>query len=241
VEQWARTLGVHLVLASIDTRQPVLRSGDQRRRIYGAAIHVSPGATDAAVYHKLTPIPFGETVPFGDVFPAWRDAYLSLVQNTSDFEPGGEFTVFDIAPGIRIAPLICFDILDDDPALGMAANGATVGVLLGNLAWFGPSSASRQVERMVRFRAIENRIPFLMLSQNGQSVLIDARGEVASERLGVFQVGALSLEVHTGPGGSFFSRYVHWIHGAYALGLASLLLAFIRTVRRGARHDRGGS
>jgi apolipoprotein N-acyltransferase len=225
VEQWARGLGVHLVLASIDTRQPVARPGDNRRRVYGAAIHVSPTATDPAVYHKLTPIPFGETVPLGDLFPWWRDLYLKVVENTSDFERGHEFTVFDIAPGVRIAPLICFDAFDDGPALGMAANGATLGVVMANLAWFGHSTASRQMEHFVRLRAIENRIPILMLSQNGESVMIDARGEEASPRLDLFQVGALSLEVNAGPGGSFFTRHARWIHGAYALALLGVLVA----------------
>ena len=155
-----------------------------------------------------------------------------MIENTSDFERGHEFTVFDIAPGVRIAPLICFDAFDDDPALGMSANGATLGVVMANLAWFGRSTAARQMEHFVRMRAIENRIPILMLSQNGESVLIDARGEEASQRLGLFQVGALSLEVHAGPGGSFFTRHAQWIHGAYALALAGTLLAFALHVRR---------
>jgi apolipoprotein N-acyltransferase len=232
VEQWARNLGVHLVLASIDTRQPVLRPGDNRPRIYGAAIHVAPAAKDPAVYHKLTPIPFGETVPLGDVFPWWRDLYLRLISNTSDFERGRDYTVFEIAPGVRIAPLICFDALDDGPALGMSANGATVGVVLANLAWFGPSSVSRQMKRFVSFRAIENRIPILQLSQNGESVLIDATGQPASRMLGQYEVGALSLEVHAGPGRSVFSRFAPWIHGAYALALAGVLAGFALKLRR---------
>jgi apolipoprotein N-acyltransferase len=232
VETWAKTLGVHLVLASLDTRQPVQRPGDGRARIYGASIHVAPGNSEPEVYHKLTPIPFGETVPLGDVLPFWRDLYLSVVSNTSDFEPGHDFTVFNISPGVKLAPMICFDAFDDDPALGMAANGATVAVVLANLAWFGPSTATRQMEQAIRFRAIETRIPFLQLSQNGESVLIDARGQQASRRLRLFEIGALSLEVHTGPGGSFFVRCYPWVYRGYALLLLGVLIAFVWHVRR---------
>lgn len=235
VERWARGLGVHLILASIDTRQPVRRPGDNRPRVYGAAIHLAPDGGEPAVYHKLTPIPFGETVPLGDVFPWWRDLYLRVISNTSDFEPGREYTVFDIAPGVRLAPLICFDAFDDGPALGMAANGATVAVVLANLAWFGNSTASRQMERFARFRAIENRIPVLQLSQNGESVLIDATGEEASRKLPLNEPGALSLEVRVGPGGSFFSRHAAWIHALYGIMLAAVLAGLGWNARMASR------
>jgi apolipoprotein N-acyltransferase len=241
VERWAGTLGVHLILASIDTRQPVRRPGDSRPRVYGAAIHVAPGGSEPAVYHKLTPIPFGETVPLGDLFPWWRDLYLRVVSNTSDFERGRDYTVFDIAPGVRLAPLICFDAFDDGPALGMAANGATVAAVLANLAWFGDSTASRQMERFARFRAIENRIPVLQLSQNGESMLIDATGEVASRKLPLNEAGALSLEVRAGPGGSFFTRHADWIHGLYVIALAGAVAGLVWNFRRESRRrlDRG--
>jgi len=228
VQSWARNLGVHLILASIDTRGAVRRPGDGRPRVYGAAIHVAPTGGEPMVYHKLTPIPFGETVPLGDAFPWWRDALLATVRNMSDFQPGKEFTVFEIAPGVKLAPLICFDATTDGPALGMAANGATIGVVLANLAWFGPTTVSAQFEWYVRYRAIENRIPFLLLSQNGKSILIDARGQPASPRLRQFEVGALSLEVHTGPGGSFFGRHAGWIHGALAVAMLAALASFAR-------------
>jgi apolipoprotein N-acyltransferase len=234
VEAWARTLGVHLVLASVDTRAAVRRPGDGRRRVYGAAIHVPPAGGAPEVYHKLTLIPFGETVPLGDVFPWWRDALLAAVRNMSDFEPGRAHTVFEIAPGVKLAPLICFDATSAGPTLGMAAGGANVGVVLANLAWFGRTSASAQFEWYVRARAIENRIPFLLLSQNGESVLLDARGESASPRLGQFEVGALSLEVHAGPGGSFFGRHAPWIHAGYALALLAALVVLTRRVARNA-------
>lgn len=222
VETWARDLGIHVIVATIDTRRPVPRPGDGRARVHGAAVHVPPGGAPR-VYHKLTPIPFGETVPFGDVFPWYRDTLLALVPNMSDFARGREFTVFDIAPGVRIAPLICFDATDDSPVLGMVGNGATLGVVMANLAWFGRTSASAQFELYVRQRAIEARIPILLLSQNGESVLIDARGLPASPRLPLFEPGVLSLEVRGGPADSFFAAHARWVYGAYALLLAGVL------------------
>jgi len=217
VESWANALGVHLLLATLDSR--LLRRPDGRldEEYFGAAVHVPPGGPPG-VYYKMNLIPFGESIPFSDLVPVWGHAVKALVPRISQFLPGHDPTVFPVAPGITLAPMICFDAMDYHPALGMAGRGATVGVLMANLAWFGRSTASTQMERFARFRAIETRIPILMLSQNGESVLLDARGEPASPRLALFETGALSLEVAAGEP-SFYARHSAWVHRLYLLGL----------------------
>jgi apolipoprotein N-acyltransferase len=143
----------------------------------------------------------------------------AVVPRISQFATGHDPTVFKIADGIVVAPMICFDVFDYRPALGMAARGANVGIVMGNLAWFGRSTATRQFEGIAKFRAIENRMPVLMLSQNGESVLINDRGEPGSARLGLFEVGALSVEVTAGPG-SVYGRHGTAINALYAVALA---------------------
>ncbi|MFI5338133.1 MAG: nitrilase-related carbon-nitrogen hydrolase, partial [Opitutales bacterium] len=130
----------------------------------------------------MNPMPFGETIPFADLVPAWGRAVKALVPRIGQFDAGRDPTVFTVASGLTVGPLICFDVFDYRPLLGMAARGANVGVVMGNLAWFGRSTASRQFEGAVRFRAIETRMPILIVSQSGESVLIDERGEQASPR-----------------------------------------------------------
>jgi len=218
VESWARTLGVHLLVATVDTRVVRQPNGRLAKEIFGAAVYVPPGGPPG-IYHKINLIPFGESIPFVDLVPGWGRLLHELVPRISEFQAGHEPTVFPVAPGVTIAPMICFDAMDYHAALGMAGRGATVGVLMANLAWFGRTTASTQMERFTRFRAIETRMPILMLSQNGESVLLDARGEPASARIGSFEVGALSLEVAAGAP-SFYGRYSAWVHRAYLAGLA---------------------
>jgi apolipoprotein N-acyltransferase len=67
---------------------------------------------------------------------------------------------------------------------------------------------------------VENRMPILVLSQNGESVLIDERGEPASPRVGLFEVGALSVDVAAGRG-SFYGRHGAWVNASYAAALAA--------------------
>jgi apolipoprotein N-acyltransferase len=219
VEAWAQTLGVHLLLATQDNRYYPGPDGRMAWEAFGAAVYVPPGGKPS-IYHKMNLIPFGETIPFADVIPFWATTLKAFVPRISQFAAGGEPTVFPVSPGIILAPMICFDAFDYRPALGMAGRGANVGVVMANLAWFGRSTATGQMERFIRFRAIETRMPILMLSQNGESVLIDARGEAASSRVGLFEVGALSVEVVAGEP-SFYARNSKWVHTFYG---ASLLL-----------------
>jgi apolipoprotein N-acyltransferase len=219
VEAWAQTLGVHLLLATIESEYVAGPDGRKEWRAFGAAVHIPPGGSPT-VYHKMNLIPFGETIPFADLVPAWGRALKAVVPRISQFAAGHDPVVFKIADGLVLAPLICFDVADYRPALGMAGRGATVGILMGNLAWFGRSTATQQFEGFARFRAVENRMPILVLSQNGESVLIDERGEPASPRVGLFEVGALSVDVAAGRG-SFYGRHGAWVNASYAAALAA--------------------
>ena len=230
VEAWVRVHRVHLVLATLDVDYPAAPGG--ARRFYGATVHLGPDGRVAGVYRKIVLIPFGETIPFGDWLPWYRALLRAAIPQISEFTPGDAYTVFDVAPGVRLAPMICFDAARHEVAAGMTRAGANLGLVLANLAWFGPTSVSQQFEQYVRFRAIENRIPMLMLSQNGTSVLFDARGETASRRLGQFTQAQLVLSVRLPEVTSFYARYAPWVHGAFAVLLAAAL-GWLLLPRRG--------
>lgn len=193
VESWVRRRGIHLVLAI----QDAVRSRDAPRGydIYGASLLLAPNGRPAALYRKMVLIPFGETIPLGDWFPWYRDILRRQIPQIAEFTPGQEYTVFDVAPGVRLAPMICFDAARYQVTRGMVSRGANVGVVQANMAWFGRSTATDQFEQMVRFRAIENRIPLMLVSQSGTSVLIDAKGRVSSPRLEKFVSGSLDERV----------------------------------------------
>ncbi|MBI3992909.1 MAG: apolipoprotein N-acyltransferase [Candidatus Lambdaproteobacteria bacterium] len=221
VERWVRDRRVHLVLATLDVDDPA--TPGEPRRVYGATVHVAPDGRVADVYRKIVLIPFGETIPLGDWFPWYRSLLRTAIPQISEFTPGDAYTVFDVAPGVRVAPMICFDAARQEVAAGMTRAGANLGFVLANLAWFGPTTVSSQFEQYIRFRAIENRIPMLMLSQNGTSLLFDARGEPASRRLGQFTQEQLALEVRLPAVASFYARHAPWVHGAFALLLGAVL------------------
>ena len=84
----------------------------------------------------------------------------------------------------------------------------------------------QQFEHLIRFRAIENRIPLLFVSQNGRTVLFNALGEPAAEPLAAFTAGALVAVVPLGNVEALFTRIGRAFDRTVG-GLALLILAGI--------------
>ena len=222
VRQWVRAHEVHLVLTTQDAA--FRKQGTTiLRDHYGAAVHVQSDGETGGLYRKIALIPFGETIPLADVIPGLRLALKTWIPRISEFTRGTKASVFTIAPGIRLAPMICFDATVEDIARRMTANGANLGLVLANLAWFGRTSISDQFARFVQFRAIENRIPIILASQNGVSLLLEASGREGAARLEQFEQGTLTLRLALPEGGSFYASHGPWINAAYRLLLAVLL------------------
>ena len=246
VESWARRSGVEMILTSQHYSGGVGRMRRRERKLYGVSIHLGPGGSPAGMYRKIALIPFGESVPLGDWFPFFRRFVLNSLPNFAEFTPGEEYTVFTLANGVKVAPMICYDVIDHFVARGMARNGARLGIVLANMAWFGRSTVSDQMSWMVRFRAIENRMPILFLSQSGESYLIDATGRDVIPRLGQFATGSIVYTVGVPEAGSFYTAQGDWIHVGYlalllgALGLAGWRGLFSGSKNGGARQHKSG-
>ena len=224
--RWAQARNVHLVLTTVEVETGHAGTARDPVRHYGVAVHVDPSGGPLEVYRKMFLIPFGETIPLGGIFPAYRRLLKSWIPQISEFDAGTEYTVFEIGDGVRLAPMICYDVVQVSIAQGMVGNGANFAIVLANLAWFGRSSGSEQFEFGTRFRALENRVPIFLVSQNGRTVLIDARGQPASRRTELFQADALSLSLRLPDRGSFYSRHARQVHATYAV-LAVLLTALL--------------
>ena len=136
------------------------------------------------------------------------------------YESGTEFTVYKLSEDIHFSGTICFDVFSDSVVRNMVRNGASFVVNLSNLAWYGYTNASRQLEMMVRWRAIENRVPMLYISNNGETMFIDPLGDKMSETLGLFEQDSLSETIVLQRHFSFYREYKEWLH----LGAGLLLL-----------------
>ena len=125
------------------------------------------------IYIKRHLTPFGEYVPLRSLA-----RFVSpLVDRVKDFEPGdGLNSTFSINDAI-IAPVICFELIDD----GILHNAAKTSNLLAvqtNSATFGMSAESAQQLSITRVRAIEHGRNIVSVSTTGYSAVIDYKGKV---------------------------------------------------------------
>jgi apolipoprotein N-acyltransferase len=141
-----------------------------------------------STYQKRDLVPFGEYVPLRGL----ATSISSLAESVKDFVPGSEITVHEIE-GVRFAPLICYEILDDRVSWDNL-EGSNIGVVQTNNATFGRSWQSGQQFQMTRVRAFESQMPFVVAATTGDTALISKDGLVQS-RIEKFEQGSLVVEV----------------------------------------------
>lgn len=169
--QAARRLGARALLTgSLEVRGP--------ETFNCAILFQGPEGRPPEVYDKTHLVVMGEYVPLAGTFPWLR----KLVP------PGGDLTAGKLpgflsleSPKIRIAPLICFEDAVPRVVRRAAKQLPHLLVNLTNDAWFGASAGSRQHLENARLRAVETRLPLLRATNDGVTVLINARGVIVAE------------------------------------------------------------
>jgi len=130
------------------------------------------GKDEKKIYVKQHLTPFGEYIPLRAIA-----AKISpLTDSVEDFSAGDISTVFSIA-NADIAPVICFELIDDE-ILHKAAISSNLLVVQTNNATFGRSAESAQQLAISRVRAIEHGRNILSVSTTGISARIDYTGKL---------------------------------------------------------------
>jgi len=176
-------------------------------------------------YRKAWPFPLTEYVPPVLDSPTMR-RWLPWL---GTWKPGAGAKVVPLrlrdGRTLRIAPLICYDVLDPGIALAAARAGADLIVTLSNDSWFANGAGPRLHLLGAEFRSIETRLPQLRATNTGISAVITPTGDVL-ERAGVDARATLVARVV--PGSRARTLAVAWGDWlgpvASALALVSLVL-----------------
>jgi apolipoprotein N-acyltransferase len=123
-------------------------------------------------YIKQHLTPFGEYIPFRSL----ASLISPYTDRVKDFEPGQGQVFFKVKEAI-IAPVICFELVDDE-LLHKAALSSNILAVQTNSATFGMSAESAQQLAMTRVRAIEHGRNIVSVSTTGYSAVIDSNGKV---------------------------------------------------------------
>jgi apolipoprotein N-acyltransferase len=123
-------------------------------------------------YIKQHLTPFGEYIPLRSL----ASLISPYTDRVKDFEPGQGQVFFKVKEAV-IAPVICFELVDDE-LLHTAALSSNILVVQTNSATFGMSAESAQQLEMTRVRAIEHGRNIVSVSTTGYSAVIDSKGKV---------------------------------------------------------------
>jgi apolipoprotein N-acyltransferase len=140
---------------------------------YNSGVVTAPDGNTLGRYDKIHLVPFGEFIPYRDVFFFAH----KLTQQVVDLQRGKDRKVFR-TDGHTFGIFICYESVFADEIRQFAVNGAQVFVNISDDGWYGDTSAPWQHLNMARMRAIENRRWILRDTNNGVTTSIDPYGRV---------------------------------------------------------------
>ncbi|AZO09905.1 MULTISPECIES: apolipoprotein N-acyltransferase [unclassified Mesorhizobium] len=166
-------------------------SGNAGSRYYNSVVAINDKGEIADAVDKVHLVPFGEYLPFADLFS--RFGVGQLVAGPMNFAAGNERHAIMLPNGLRAVPFICYEVIFPDLVSDDAASADLI-VNVTNDAWFGDTPGPYQHFRQAQVRAVENGLPLLRAGNNGISAVVDPRGRIV-DALAVDARGAIDAHV----------------------------------------------
>jgi apolipoprotein N-acyltransferase len=163
-------------------------------------------------YDKHHLVPFGEYVPFPQIF-----SFAKVAAGAVDFSSGPGPQTLDV-PGLPpFSPLICYEAIFPEQVVDPAHRPAWL-LNISNDAWFGLSAGPHQHFASARFRTVEQGLPLVRATNDGISAVIDGYGRIVSE-LGLGETGVLDAPLPQALPPTTYARWGDWTVLALALVL----------------------
>lgn len=173
----------------------------------------------ADAYDKALLVPFGEQLPFSDLFD--RLGLRPLVSAPVGFAPGPGPGALALSANVQALALVCYEAIF--PAFvrqGALETGATAIVNVTNDAWFGTSAGPHQHFHQARLRSVELGLPLIRAANTGISAVVDGYGRTQA-RLAIGVQGVLDAPLPTALPGTLYKR---WGDGPFAITLVLVLI-----------------
>jgi len=229
VSELAKQLGSWVVAGAIGIN-PAGQNGGENSQIFNSAALVSPQGEWTARYDKIHLVPFGEYLPFPQIFGFAG----GLTKEVGEFQRGTSRGPLD-AGGQRLGTFICYESIFPDEVRQFARDGAQVLVNISNDGWYGDSGAWKQHLQQTRMRAIENERWLLSATNTGLTAVIDPLGRVVTE---VPRKERTALVAHYAllSGTTFYTRHGDWF--AYLCAIISAGALGARFVLSGSAREK---
>ena len=169
---------------------------------YNSVLALAPDGTVLGRYDKHRLFPFGEYLPFSDVFPVLK----KISGPISYFRAGTGPPIQKFPNGYVVGPLICYEDIFPELSRRAVRDGADLLVNITNDAWFGDTAAPHQHLQLALFRSIENRVPMVRATNTGLTAIISPTGEV-TRRAAPYTVAILVEDISLLTLPTFYTRH----------------------------------
>lgn len=211
---------------------------------FNSAFVIDNGRVQDVFYDKLSPTPFGETLPYIKNWPWLQDLVLRIGLGASGMDFGLDSgtdpspLVIDTDAGqVRAATPICFESTQSRICRRIVTHGsgADLMIIMTNDGWFKDHDAGRRMHQLLaRWRCLELGVPAARCANTGISSFIDRRGRVVAE-LEPRRDGTLTGALLLGETPTVF-RAIGNLVGWAALGATGVLMVIaLAAGRRGSR------
>jgi len=217
---------------------------------YNSVYVIEGGRVRGERYDKIAPTPFGETIPYINNWPWFKDLILRIGLGASGMDFGLEAghaprtLTLDVADErIQIASPVCFESSMSRIVRRIvnASDGTNLMVVMTNDGWFSASDRGRRVHLMLaRWRCLELGLPLVRSANTGISASIDHRGRVLAS-LEPREAGVLVVPVETGRARTLYGVIGNAVAWVSLAGLGVLILIGVKARLNERRTRKMGS
>jgi apolipoprotein N-acyltransferase len=209
-----------------DTRTPtlfgaVLRVGeDSGAGMYGSALLIDANGRILGSYDKMVLVPFGEYIPFGEMFPV---LYSLAPPATGRFRPGESREPLPLGPHL-LSVNICYEDIFPGQVRSLMRGSKDrripdVIINLTNDSWYGRTTEPVEHLALASFRSSEHRRALVRSTNTGISAFVDPAGRIVA-RSGVWTRETLVQRVPMMRGRTLYALAGDWL--GWVCGLLSL-------------------
>lgn len=159
----------------------IIKDTGQRYDAYNAMGLFLPGSDKIQKYAKMILVPFGERLPYADVFHFLIEP-LQWGVGISNWAKGKDTTVFEMKRRngeiVKFSGGVCYESIYPSLIREFVKRGAQFLVVITNDSWYGNTSGPYQHFQYSILRAVENRRSIVRCANGGISGFIDPYGRV---------------------------------------------------------------
>jgi len=141
-------------------------------KLQNTSILFQPGKGATSTYVKRHLTPFGEVMPLRSALTFFSD----LPNQIEDFSAGSRQVIHQVGQA-KIAPIICFELIDDRLVQSSAAASNLFAVQTNSATFANTAESSQQLE-ITRIRSVEHARYSVSVSTVGISAIVDTNGQI---------------------------------------------------------------